>query len=45
MTTGGGDGAIAGGGSAGGFNQYELGRCTVQGYIAGQNAAAERFTP
>ncbi|MGH7769232.1 MAG: FAD-dependent oxidoreductase [Candidatus Binatia bacterium] len=28
--------------SAGGFNQHGLGRCTTQGYIAGQNAAAEK---
>src|SRR5262245_26322481 len=37
-------GLYCGGESAGGFNQHGLGRCTVQGYIAGQNAAAERPT-
>jgi len=35
-------GLYCGGESAGGFNQHGLGRCTVQGYIAGKNAAAER---
>ena len=37
-------GLYCGGESAGGFNQHGLGRCTVQGYIAGKNAAAERLT-
>ncbi len=37
-------GLYCGGESAGGFNQHGLGRCTVQGYIAGKNAAAERPT-
>jgi len=35
-------GLYYGGESAGGFNQYGLGRCTAQGDIAGKNAAAER---
>jgi succinate dehydrogenase/fumarate reductase flavoprotein subunit len=35
-------GLYCGGESAGGFNQYGLGRCTAQGYIAGTYAAAER---
>jgi succinate dehydrogenase/fumarate reductase flavoprotein subunit len=35
-------GLYCGGESAGGFNQHGLGRCTTQGYIAGQYAAAER---
>jgi len=34
-------GLYCAGESAGGFNQHGLGRCTTQGYIAGQNAAAE----
>lgn len=34
-------GLYCGGESAGGFNQHGVGRCTCQGYIAGQNAAAE----
>jgi FAD binding domain len=37
-------GLYCGGESAGGFNQHGLGRCTVQGYIAGKNAVAERPT-
>ena len=37
-------GLYCGGESAGGFNQHGLGRCAVQGYIAGNNAAAERPT-
>ena len=37
-------GLYCGGESAGGFNQHGLGRCTVQGYIAGKNAVAERLT-
>ena len=28
-------------GSAGGFNQHGMGRCTTQGFISGINAAAE----
>jgi succinate dehydrogenase/fumarate reductase flavoprotein subunit len=35
-------GLYCGGESAGGFNRHGLGRCTTQGYIAGQYAAAER---
>lgn len=35
-------GLYCGGESAGGFNQHGMGRCTVQGYIAGREAAAER---
>jgi succinate dehydrogenase/fumarate reductase flavoprotein subunit len=34
-------GLYCAGESAGGFNQHGLGRCTTQGFIAGQNAAAE----
>ena len=34
-------GLYCGGESAGGFNQHGMGRCTVQGYIAGREAAAE----
>jgi succinate dehydrogenase/fumarate reductase flavoprotein subunit len=34
-------GLYCGGESAGGFNQHGLGRCTTQGFIAGQNAAKE----
>jgi len=34
-------GLYCAGESAGGFNQHGLGRCTTQGYIAGNNAAAE----
>ncbi len=33
-------GLYCGGESAGGFNQHGMGRCTVQGYIAGREAAA-----
>ncbi|HEY7556376.1 MAG TPA: FAD-dependent oxidoreductase [Candidatus Binatia bacterium] len=35
-------GLYCGGESAGGFNQHGLGRCTTQGFIAGQNAVAEK---
>ena len=35
-------GLYCGGESAGGFNQHGMGRCTVQGLIAGREAAAER---
>jgi succinate dehydrogenase/fumarate reductase flavoprotein subunit len=35
-------GLYCGGESAGGFNQHGLGRCVVQGYIAGENAAKEQ---
>src|SRR5712692_9856403 len=35
-------GLYCGGASAGGCNQHGLGRCTAQGDIAGENAAAER---
>ena len=35
-------GLYCGGESAGGFNQHGMGRCAVQGYIAGKQAAAER---
>ena len=34
-------GLYAGGESSGGGNQHGIGRCTVHGYIAGTNAAAE----
>jgi len=34
-------GLYCGGESAGGFNQHGLARCACQGYIAGNNAAAE----
>ncbi len=34
-------GLYCGGESAGGFNQHGMGRCAVQGYIAGRQAAAE----
>ncbi len=34
-------GLYRGGESAGGFNQHGLGRCSCQGYIAGQNASGE----
>ena len=34
-------GLYCGGESAGGFNQHGMGRCTVQGLIAGREAAAE----
>ncbi len=34
-------GLYCGGESAGGFNQHGLGRCTVQGRLAGLNAAAQ----
>jgi hypothetical protein len=34
-------GLYCGGESAGGFNQHGLGRCVVQGYIAGKHAAME----
>ncbi len=35
-------GLYCGGESAGGWNQHGLGRCAVQGYIAGKAAAAEK---
>jgi succinate dehydrogenase/fumarate reductase flavoprotein subunit len=35
-------GLYSGGECAGGWNQHGLGRCAVQGYIAGKNAGAEK---